>query len=1088
MKKMMPILGLLFLAGCAGQDYQTADTGASLNAGFNPRGAPEPSAKNAELAPKALNAPATMAGPADFNNNPVNPRVTTTFQGPIPTNDWWSSLIWPFYPGNNFGENLFAHPMVFKAFSSGLAISYPTQLQVTGDGLNYNYYFQEDLRVGSANLAASDVKVADHSDWTVTTEWGPTFRSTIGHGLPFAYFKLSNAQVRTTGAVQSFYDQNGTLGVTLNGHHYGLFAPSGTRWVRSGALYNNDLSGKDYLSVALLPDNKPATLERYRQSAFTFVTGGKVGWNVTNGQLKTTYSLTTELKEGLAGKPLMALYRHQWLHSAGPYTGDTYQSPRGEMKVVAANSFETSMNYTGVLPNLPDTGKADQAKLRALVDKVYQEQLPRPLPNKDVYFAGKDLTRLAALVPIAEQVQHGAARDLFLQRIRERLDDYFDGNLPNAFFYNSKWTTLLAQPAGFGSDTQLNDHHFHFGYYIMAASTLARYDKAWATRNLENVEELISDAGNGDRNNGRFPFLRNFDPYAGHSWANGGQVFAGGNNQESSSESMQFATSIILWAQEMNRPALRDLGVYLYTTEAEAIWQYWFDADQKVFPANFPHPVLGIVWGAGGAYSTWWTGNPEEIHGINFLPIHGGSLYLGRRPEAMQRNYSHMLTRNGGPATTWQDILWSASVFADGQQSLDRWLAQNPVPEGGETAAHTYHWLATLAALGHQDDKVSADVACYAVLTDGSQRTYMAYNSGTQPITVHFSDGKNLIVPAGAVISSQGTPTTPTPTPTQSIGKLWLADQGQLLSSDSPLQAMVASAGGRNYDGRPNSPQVFRATGLSGSYSGGSTQFSLGLDAGRSVGAGGQVRVSYDFNGDGTYDRLETYRYFPTNDLPGYETYKATQGLQSSQGSFADMKNGTIQLEVWSAIGNGALALGPSFFEAPYQEAGPTTPTTPPTLTTTFDLYLGQVLQAAAPEPAPLALASAGGQNRDGRPQQAVTIVSDRLTGRYNGQNTRFQLRVDGGDKVATAVQARISYDFNGDGSYDRIETYRYFPNNDRPGWENYRETQGLTSVSGAWADFQNGKVQIELWSALGNGPTQVELGSGSLLQLPFLP
>ncbi len=489
---------------------------------------------------------------------------------------------------------------------------------------------------------------------------------------------------------------------------------------------------------------------------------------------------------------------------------------------------------------------------------------------------------------------------------------------------------MLAQPPGFGSDTQLNDHHFHFGYYIMAAATLARYDKAWATRNQENVEELISAAGNGDRANLRYPFLRNFDPYAGHSWASGAQVFAAGNNQESSSEAMQFATSVILWGNEMNRPTLRDLGIYLHTTEAEAIAQYWFDADQEVFPDDFPHPVLGILWGSGGAYATWWTGNPEEIHGINFLPLNGGSLYLGRRPGVMKRNYDHMVQQNKGPATVWQDILWSALVFADGQKSLDRYLAANPAPEGGETAAHTYHWLANLASWGGQDPRVLADTPCYAVLVKGTQRSYMAYNAGAQPITVHFTDGVSLVAAAGSVAFRTSSDTAPTPTPT------------------------------------------------------------------------------------------------PTS-----------------------------------------------------------TPTPTPTPSSTFNLFVGQGLQATAPAQSVLSLPAAG-QNRDGQPYQQAVILSESLSGRYNGQTTHFQLRVDAGQKIATAVQARISYDFIGDGTWDRVEMWRYFPNDDRVGWETYRDTQGLAYANGSWADFQNGKVRLELWSALGADPTAVELGSGSVLQLPF--
>ncbi len=730
MKRLLALAGLLFLVACGGPELAGApDTTVPQ----------EPPTTQARFS----DAPANTTGPSDSNGNPVSPRVTPSFSGPIPTNDWWTSLLWPYY--GNFGEALYAHPLAFKAFPDGLALSYPDQPQVTSDGVNYFYPFREELRVGTTGLAAGEVKVAAASDWTVTADWGPSLQATIGHGLPFAYFKPTGVvQVRTTGTTQVFSDQNGTLGLTVNGHAYALFAPSGSTWTRGNNVYTCDLAGRQYLSVALLPDT--GALARFRQSAFTFVTGSRVAWTVKDSKVRTTYTLETSVREGAGGAPLMALYRHQWLHCVGPFTGDTYRSPRGEMKVVNATAFATSLRYTGVLPNLPLTGSVDVARLRPLVDQVAQEGPPQ---NKDVYFAGKDLTRLAALVPIADQVGRTAARDLFLQRIRARLDDFFDGQLPNAFFYDPRWTTLLAQPPGFGSDTQLNDHHFHFGYYVLAAATLARYDKAWGTRNRENVEELISDAGNGDRLNLRYPFLRNFDPYAGHSWASGGQIFAAGNNQESSSEAMQFATSLILWGSEMNRPAVRDLGIYLYSTEADAIGQYWFDVDKAVFPTGFPHPVLGMVWGSGGAYATWWTANVEEIHGINFLPLNGGSLYLGRR--SLQANYNHMVSRNGGPPTVWQDILWSALVFSNGNAALSRWLAAPPSPEGGETQAHTYHWLANLAPLGMQDQSVGADIPCFAVFNKDGVKSYLAYNPGAQTLTVNFTDGVSLQVAPGAV-------------------------------------------------------------------------------------------------------------------------------------------------------------------------------------------------------------------------------------------------------------------------------------------------------------------------------------------------
>ena len=119
------------------------------------------------------------------------------------------------------------------------------------------------------------------------------------------------------------------------------------------------------------------------------------------------------------------------------------------------------------------------------------------------------------------------------------------------FCYNRTWGTLIGYPASYGSDDQLNDHHFHYGYYIKAAAEVVRHDPAWAAPERWGgmVRLLIRDIASPNRKDEMFPFLRNFDPYAGHSWASGTALFASGNNHESSSEAMNAWTGIILWGE-----------------------------------------------------------------------------------------------------------------------------------------------------------------------------------------------------------------------------------------------------------------------------------------------------------------------------------------------------------------------------------------------------------------------------------------------------------------------------------------------------------------------------------------------------------
>ena len=119
----------------------------------------------------------------------------------------------------------------------------------------------------------------------------------------------------------------------------------------------------------------------------------------------------------------------------------------------------------------------------------------------------------------------------------------------------------------------------------------------------------------------------------------------------------------------------------------------------------------------------------------------------------------------------------------------------------------------------------------------------------------------------------------------------------------------VAAANG-NHDGTPANPQVFTATGLTGTFTGGATAFDLAVDAGTAVGNGVQIRVSYDLTGNGSVERVETYRYFATDPIPGAERYRQTQGLLSATGTLGNMSGGTVRVEVWNAIGGAPTILG----------------------------------------------------------------------------------------------------------------------------------------------------------------------------------
>ncbi len=689
----------------------------------------------------------------------ASPKISSSVTQPIRTNTFWSSLIFPFR-GNPHSNNIFAHPLSFKATNAGLEMGYTPDYYVSDR--EYVFPYSSQLTVGVSGLNASQTLTDDYGEWTVTALWddgSQSMKATFGHGLPYAFFTVSggNAMITTSSTPNIWRNDGEVLGIEVDGRFYGLFAPTGSTWTGNDVI-ESSLNGQDFFSVALLPDSTLQTLELFRKHAYAFVIDSKVEWvyDEDNAELISTYSYETVLKDNQPSnlnETMTALYRHQWMHTTSTLTNHTYNSPRGIMKLREGNEFVTSMRFSGILPALPDVGKYDRAQLLSYVQEVATETLP----VGPTYENGKAMARFAQLIHIADQIGAITERDHFLAELKNRLEDWFTVGGPQEYSYNSTWYTLTGYPSGFGADRELNDHHFHASYAIQSAATIAQFDSAWASQ--ENwggmVNLLIKDSNNWDEADTRFPTLRNHDSYAGHSWAAGHADFESGNNQESSSESMNFSTGVILWGEVTNQPEVRDLGIFLYTSENEAIDQYWFDVDDEVFPPEYAYTAVGMVWGNKGLHDTWFGNAPEFIHGINFLPMTSGSFYFGRNPEHIIENYNAIVGALGGQPTVWKDVIWQYLSLSDPEKALSLYHADpNYVPFDGESRAHTLHWLYNMKAMGQYNTDVTADIPTYTVfVSEYNDTTYTAFNAGHTERLVTFSDGYSILVPANTMIS-----------------------------------------------------------------------------------------------------------------------------------------------------------------------------------------------------------------------------------------------------------------------------------------------------------------------------------------------
>ncbi len=737
-----------------------------------------PFALVAQIVPVGSGSYTTQLPPADAAGRNANPAGTPRLSGaaltkPVPTNDWWTGIL------TSTGANLYNYPLSMRANNNGLVVSY-TFLANGANDTRQPIGPEQPLLVGVSGLNNTNPTISDHSDWTVTASWNmgaSQFNATLGMGMPFVYCTKGSADVASVtinGGTVSVQNEMILVTNSISGANFAIYAPVGSTWTNAGAVYTSTLNSKNYFSVAMLPTGGSAatTANDFKQYAYVFPSNTAVNWTYDNATsiVKTTFNVTADIKEGAGTNVLLGLMPHQWAHlgaTSSQPSAYKYRTSRGDMKMLAANTFVVENRFKGILSALPNTGKYstgfDLAEMNAKVDLVKGNGLDL---WTDSYNDGLLMNRLMQVAKIADQVKNFQARDQIVNTVKARLENWFKAT-PNekafVFAYNNTWTSLIGYPAGHSSDANLNDHHFHYGYFISAAAAVEQYQPGWAAQWGGMVNLLVKDAANWERPDTRFPFLRCFNPYAGHSFSNGlMNNEPHGNNQESSSEAMNFNASLINWGQLTGNTAIRDLGIYLYTTEQTGIEEYFFDIKRRNFSSNYAHLLCSRVWGNGVDAGTFWTGDIAAMYGIELFPMTGSMLYLGHDQtyaralwEEMKRKTAIMTTPNTNP-NLWKEIYWSFLALTDPQAAINLYNAYPNYPiKFGSSDAHTYHWLHSLNGMGQIDTTVTANHPLAVVFNKLGDKTYVAHNYGTTPITVLYSDGFSMPVPARTLKTSK---------------------------------------------------------------------------------------------------------------------------------------------------------------------------------------------------------------------------------------------------------------------------------------------------------------------------------------------
>lgn len=683
---------------------------------------------------------------------------------PVPTSDWWSTLI-----KNGTASNLFNYPFTMKTTTNGLVVSYIPS-GVIDDLLPFV--------VGVTGMNAPNTKVSDYSDWTVTMDWNDgthNFQATSGVGMPFLYFTKKStdvAQISINSGTVVISNEMLIVTNVKNGADFAVYAPNGSTWTQNGTVYTSTLNGKNYWSMAFIPltaTNVATVANEYKKYAYVFPsnTTATYTYNETTSILHTDFNVITDIKEGIETKMLLGLLPHQWAHLAsGSPVPDKYSYAviRGQMKTMAGNNFSVENTFHGILPTLPYVDNySDGFTPTALTEKIESLENSSMATWTDSYNEGQVFNQLMQTARVANEMGNFTARDKMLTTIKTRLENWFkaeNGEVAFLFYYNATWSSAIGYPAGYGQDSGLNDKQFHWAYFIQAAAFVEQFSPGWAAQYGGMVNLIVRDAAAYDRNDSMFPYLRNFNPYSGHCWVDGFANNPQGNNMESSSESMLFNAALIQWGEATGDKAIRDLGIYLYTTEQTAIEEYYMDTSDRNFPPAQNYSLVSRVWSNSIDNGTFWTGDIAASYGIELYPIQGGSLYLGQNTAYVTKLWNEIevntgILSNQVNPNLWHDLMWEYLAFIDPPKAISLYNSYpNREIKFGISDAQTYHWLHAMNALGRVSPTITANCSTAAAFTQNGQINYVAQNYSNAPITVTFSTGYQLEVPARKMVSS----------------------------------------------------------------------------------------------------------------------------------------------------------------------------------------------------------------------------------------------------------------------------------------------------------------------------------------------
>ncbi|RCI03579.1 hypothetical protein CU098_001100, partial [Rhizopus stolonifer] len=487
------------------------------------------------------------------------------------------------------------------------------------------------------------------------------------------------------------------------------------------AGHNNLISSDTYnglIQVAKLPNSEAERI--LDASKGVYATGGDLDLNLE----RNTYTIQWKVEGDRSKKLLTYAYPHHM--KTFVRNGEIKRtklkllsSSKGQMYAVVGNTWtlvEKDLNNIEWFPPNPAPEESTRNEIMEAIVSDVQMDYREETTRGGNYFSGKGLQKLAMLAlmlnkPDQTQLRNQELAHESLNKIKTALLPYLENKQQDSYKYDVLYRGIVSKEglpkelggsgdrnAAFGH-SYYNDHHYHQGYFIVTAAIVHYLDPLWRTIQIKEwTETLIRDVNCQVEDDPYFAQYRNWDWFAGHSWAGGIKVDGAldGRDQESVPESVNFFWGTKLWGLATKNEDLVKLSDLQLAITKRTTYEYFLMLDgNKNRPVEMvKNKVSGIFFEQKVDYTTYFGRYMEFIHGIQQLPMTPMLGYYIRTPEFVKQEWDQKL-KDIAPTVNnpWAGVLYLNYAMINPAEAYP--LLRNVDVDDGQTRSYSLYLTAT---------------------------------------------------------------------------------------------------------------------------------------------------------------------------------------------------------------------------------------------------------------------------------------------------------------------------------------------------------------------------------------------------------